>query len=96
MVIRRALPLSTPPPGDVQRAAPGAPGRGKSARHPHGVQNHLLVAEGTLELKINDELVVLHAGDSILFRAERPHRYRNPHNSEAVAYLLTSPAQVQE
>ena len=23
---------------------------------------------------------------------ERPHRYRNPHTSEAVAYLLTSPA----
>lgn len=62
----------------------------------HGVQLNLLVAEGTLELNINDERVVLHAGDSILFRAELPHRYRNPHNSEAVAYLLTSPAQVQE
>ena len=62
----------------------------------HGVQKNLLVAEGTLELNINDERVVLHAGDSILFRAELPHRYRNPHNSEAVAYLLTSPAQVQE
>lgn len=35
MVIRRALPPEhAAPPGDVQRAAPGAPGRGKSARQP--------------------------------------------------------------
>ena len=97
MVIRRALPPEHAAPlvtFNELRLRPQAEERVPG--NPHGVQNHLLVAEGTLELKINDELVVLHAGDSILFRAERPHRYRNPHNSEAVAYLLTSPAQVQE
>lgn len=61
-----------------------------------GVQKNLQVAKGSLELSIDDQQFLLHAGDSILFRGEQPHRYRNPHNSEAVAYLLTSPAQVQE
>ena len=64
--------------------------------HECGVQKNLLVTKGSLELSINDERFVLHAGDSILFRAGQPHQYRNPLDSEAVAYLVTSPAQVQE
>ena len=97
IVVRRALPAE-PAAGGVTfnelRLGPQAEEQVPGSSH--GVQLNLVVAEGTLEVNINDEQVVLHAGDSILFRAELPHRYRNPHNSEAVAYLLTSPAQVQE
>lgn len=60
--------------------------------HDPCVQKHLVVAQGSLELNINEEHFVLQAGDSILFRAEQPHAYRNPLDSEAVAYLVTSPA----
>lgn len=67
-----------------------------SPGHGHGVQKNLVVAQGSVELDVNDEHFVLHAGDSILFQADQPHQYRNPLDSEAIAYLVTSPAQAQE
>lgn len=53
-----------------------------------GVQENLVVAQGVLEISVNDERYLLSTGDSILFYADQPHRYRNPADSEAVAYLV--------
>ena len=97
IVIRRALPPEHATHGvtfSELRLAPQA--EEQVPGNPHNVQKNLQVAKGSLELSIDDQQFVLNVGDSVLFRAELPHRYRNPHNSEAVAYLLTSPAQVQE
>ncbi|OZY41066.1 transcriptional regulator [Pseudomonas fragi] len=97
IVIRRALPPEHATHGvtfSELRLAPQA--EEQVPGNPHNVQKNLQVAKGSLELSIDDQQFVLNVGDSILFRGEQPHRYRNPHNSEAVAYLLTSPAQVQE
>ena len=97
IVIRRALPPEHTAHGvtfSELRLAPQA--EEQVPGNPHSVQKNLQVAKGSLELSIDDQQFVLNAGDSVLFRAELPHRYRNPHTSEAVAYLLTSPAQVQE
>ena len=55
--------------------------------HAHCVQKNLVVAQGRLALSIGEEHFVLHTGDSILFRADQPHTYRNLLDSEAVAYL---------
>ena len=55
--------------------------------HEHCVQKNLVVAQGRLALSIGEEHFVLHTGDSILFRADQPHTYRNLLDSEAVAYL---------
>ena len=96
-VVRRALP---PEHGEPQvafhelRLSPQA--RQTVPGNPHSGQKNLVVAQGTVELTIDDEHFVLHAGDSILFSTEQPPTCHNPLNSEAVAYLVTSPAHVQE
>ena len=97
IVIRRALPPEHTAHGvTFSELRLGPQAEEQVPGNPHSVQKNLQVAKGSLELSIDDQQFLLHAGDSILFRGEQPHRYRNPHNSEAVAYLLTSPAQVQE
>ena len=96
-VIRRALPPEHGEPAVAfheLRLSPQA--RKTLPGYPHSEQINLVVAQGTLELTLNDELIVLNTGDSILFSTEQPHTCHNPRDSEAVAYLVTSPAQVQE
>ncbi|BCG25837.1 transcriptional regulator [Pseudomonas tohonis] len=56
--------------------------------HAPGTQENLVVAQGVLEVSVNDERYLLSTGDSILFYADQPHSYRNPANSEAVIYLV--------
>lgn len=56
--------------------------------HGPGVQENLVVAQGVLEVTLNEERYLLSTGDSILFYADQPHRYRNPADSEAVAFLV--------
>ena len=43
---------------------------------------------GVLEVRVNEERFLLATGDSILFYADQPHSYRNPADSEALAYLV--------
>jgi transcriptional regulator with XRE-family HTH domain len=59
-----------------------------SEGHGPGVQENLVVSQGVLEISVNDERYLLSTGDSILFYADQPHRYRNPADSEAVAFLV--------
>lgn len=61
-----------------------------SAGHGPGVQENLVVAQGALEISVNEERYLLSTGDSITFYADQPHRYRNPVDSEAVAYLVVT------
>ncbi|MGJ3439430.1 XRE family transcriptional regulator [Pseudomonas sp. Je.1.5.c] len=65
-------------------------GEEHSAGHGPGVRENLVVAQGALEISVNDERFLLSTGDSIVFYADQPHRYRNPVDSEAVAYLVVS------
>ena len=97
IVIRRALPPEHTAHGvTFSELCLGPQAEEQVPGNPHNVQKNLQVAKGSLELSIDNQQFVLNAGDSVLFCGEQPHRYRNPHTSEAVAYLLTSPAQVQE
>ncbi|WP_440466413.1 helix-turn-helix domain-containing protein [Pseudomonas sp. YH-1] len=64
-----------------------------STGHAPGTQENLVVAQGVLEISVNDERFLLGTGDSILFYADQPHSYRNPADSEAVAYLVTTYAE---
>lgn len=61
-----------------------------SEGHGPGVQENLVVAQGVLEVSVNEERYLLSTGDSILFYADQPHRYRNPADSEAVAFLVVT------
>ena len=65
-------------------------GEDHSEGHGPGVQENLVVSQGVLEISVNDERYLLSTGDSILFYADQPHRYRNPADSEAVAYLVVT------
>ena len=53
-----------------------------------GIQANLVVAQGVLEVSVNEERYLLSTGDSILFYADQPHRYRNPADSDALAFLV--------
>ncbi|WP_437880618.1 helix-turn-helix domain-containing protein [Pseudomonas sp. LRF_L74] len=64
-----------------------------SAGHAPGTQENLVVAQGVLEIVVNEERFLLGTGDSILFYADQPHTYRNPADSDAVAYLVTTYAE---
>lgn len=65
----------------------------QSTGHAPGTQENLVVAQGVLEISVNEEHFLLGTGDSILFYADQPHSYRNPADSEAVAYLVTTYAE---
>ncbi|MFK8401330.1 helix-turn-helix domain-containing protein [Pseudomonas sp. BGr12] len=64
-----------------------------STGHAPGTQENLVVAQGVLEISVNEERFLLGTGDSILFYADQPHSYRNPADSEAAAYLVTTYAE---
>ncbi|HGO9538106.1 TPA: cupin domain-containing protein [Pseudomonas aeruginosa] len=84
----RAVPLRCGAPGGVLRTAPARPrpGRRRSPcpRHPGEPGG----GAGVLEVRVNEERFLLATGDSILFYADQPHSYRNPADSEALAYLV--------
>lgn len=66
-----------------------APGHEESAAaHAPGTMENLTVSAGRLELFDGEENHLLETGDAILFEAGRPHRYRNPGETEAVVYLV--------
>ncbi|NTW29476.1 MAG: helix-turn-helix domain-containing protein [Coriobacteriia bacterium] len=50
--------------------------------HPTGTEEFISVFTGTLSLRVADDEHVLGAGDSIRFRADVPHAYHNPGESE--------------
>lgn len=54
-----------------------------SEPHAAGTQEFLVVLSGTLRLRVDDEVHELLAGDTISFKADRPHVYENPGASEA-------------
>ncbi|GGF25376.1 transcriptional regulator [Aliidongia dinghuensis] len=66
-----------------------APGHEEAAlAHAPGTMENLTVSQGRLELFDGEESHLLNTGDAILFEAGRPHRYRNPDDTETVVYLV--------
>lgn len=55
--------------------------------HPRGVVEHITVFEGSLEVLVGEERTRLETGDSITFRADVEHGYRNPKETE-MRFLL--------
>lgn len=56
--------------------------------HPPGTTENLVVAHGTLELRVESERYVLQQGDAIYFVADVAHAYRNPGPGDCVMYLV--------
>jgi transcriptional regulator with XRE-family HTH domain len=54
----------------------------------HDGEEFVLCLEGEIEYLIDDEWHSLEAGDSLLFRSEQPHLYRNTRDSDALVVLV--------
>ncbi len=89
-VSRALFPFDVTRQSEFYELRLGPLGEDTSEGHGPGVQENLVVSQGVLEISVNDERYLLSTGDSILFYADQPHRYRNPADSEAVAYLVVT------
>ncbi|WP_426115442.1 helix-turn-helix domain-containing protein [Pseudomonas sp. DSP3-2-2] len=89
-VSRALFPFDMARQSEFYEVRLSALGEEASPGHGPGVQENLVVAQGVLEISLNEERYLLSTGDSILFYADQPHRYRNPADSEAVAYLVVT------
>jgi transcriptional regulator with XRE-family HTH domain len=66
-----------------------APGASELASaHPAGSTENLVVSSGRAEIRVHGQDHLLETGDSILFRADAEHRYRNPGETPTVMYLV--------
>ncbi|MBK5007781.1 helix-turn-helix domain-containing protein [Pseudomonas sp. S32] len=87
-VSRALYPYDTRPQAEFYELRVGPLAEEQSGGHGPGVRENLVVAQGALEVSVNEERFLLSTGDSIIFYADQPHCYRNPVDSEAVAYLV--------
>ena len=60
----------------------GADGHGRT------VFEHITVVRGLLVVQTDENLARLAPGDSLFFRADSPHSYRNPTSGETVVHLV--------
>ncbi len=67
---------------------PGGKDTGAFAPHRRGVQEHLIVVRGKVDVHIGDDVAHLAAEDSISYAADASHRYRNPGKSMVEMILL--------
>ncbi|MGP3937523.1 helix-turn-helix domain-containing protein [Nonomuraea sp. KM88] len=59
-----------------------------SDAHAAGTSELLLVIEGQVEVKVAEEVALLPAGDSAVFRGDRDHHYRNPATTAKARFTL--------
>jgi transcriptional regulator with XRE-family HTH domain len=59
-----------------------------SEAHAPGTREIVIVLNGSMRVRVGDEVHELAAGDSISFAADRPHSYENPGSSEARCHDL--------
>ena len=57
-------------------------------------EQHGIIIQGCVELKLDDEIIQLKAGDSFSFSSEIPHRLRNCSYDEAVMISTMTPVRI--
>lgn len=57
-----------------------------SDKHDNGVEEHIFILQGTLQLVFGDRLVEINEKQAVRFRADIPHTYQNLSNSKCAAY----------
>ncbi|MCB1178507.1 MAG: helix-turn-helix transcriptional regulator [Leptospiraceae bacterium] len=65
-------------PGGIEVADP----------HAVGTTENIVVVQGKLRLRVGEKVIELDAKDSVFFRADVPHEYANPTDSETIMYLV--------
>ncbi len=87
---RAISPLGQPEAPEVYAIAL-APGCIEEAHaHAPGTYEHLVVTRGTLVVSTGADATTLEPGDALFFRADVPHRYENPGQTETTAHLIMS------
>lgn len=60
----------------------------ESEAHHAGVEEYIMVCEGTLELRIDQEIYRVQPDQTIHFQADRPHLYRNSGSSTVKCFMV--------
>ena len=75
-----------------------APGKGAPPEPLEGFvfegEQHAIVINGEVELRLGEELIVLRAGDSFSYPSMIAHRFRNRTNEEATMVWAMSPVRI--
>jgi len=75
-----------------------APGKGAPPEQLEGFvfegEQHAIVINGEVELRLGEELIVLRAGDSFSYPSMIAHRFRNRTNEEATMVWAMSPVRI--
>lgn len=66
--------------------------RSGEGRMVHTGEEFALVLRGRMEFDINADTFLLEEGDSLVFKASLPHRWRNLHDGQTVVMWVVSPA----
>lgn len=61
-----------------------------SEAHPPGATENLVLVQGRLIVGVAGQSLELQCGDSVFFAGDLPHSYNNPHEEEALFYLVMS------
>ncbi len=85
---RALFPFDSPRKTEFYELRFAALAEEEAAAHAPGTTENLVLARGTLEIRVGDDRLALREGDAAVFEADRPHVYRNPGDAEAVAYLV--------
>ena len=91
--VRPLLPESIPGL-DIVRMEIEAGGSMQGTPHTPGTREYLTCESGIVELAASGELWRLEAGDSLVFRGDQRHTYRNPARRPAVAVSVVAFAPV--
>jgi len=76
--------------GSIHNIAPGGGGDGGGLVSHEG-EEVAYILEGQVEFIVGDERFLLKAGDSICYRSERPHGYRNSGDGHAKLIIVNTP-----
>jgi transcriptional regulator with XRE-family HTH domain len=74
--------------GSIHNIAPGGSGGGLVS---HQGEEVAYILEGQVEFMVGDEHFLLNAGDSICYRSEQPHGYRNGGGGHAKLIIVNTP-----
>ena len=74
--------------GSIHNIAPGGSGGGLVS---HEGEEVAYILEGQVEFIVGDERFLLKAGDSICYRSEQPHGYRNGGDDHAKLIIVNTP-----
>lgn len=60
----------------------------ESEAHNEGVEEYLIVNEGTVEIEVNGTIYEVNTDDTIIFSGNRPHRYKNTGKKSAKCLVI--------